>query len=340
MTTCEPVSDGGSEADDGSLTLFAADSLASPSPSRGRVKRKTINGGSGRRSRTSFASYDRGTSSWKTFQVCLDGEWETWSGTWPASGMTRSGIACPLPPSVPHTYETGSSSLPTPSAVSYGTNQGGGAGRTGPERPSLETMARHDLWPTPKASAEHYGRPRENDRGDLQAAVRMWPTPVAQDTHRSPEAYLAMRERIGRDSVSSLAVAAQMWPTPTASDGSGGRVSSDPGGTRPSGKKKYITLGTAVNHWPTPQARDYRTGQPSRVGRPGRQTNLNDLAAMWPTPTAACVDMDTMERQRYSREQLAQMRDDGEPYVTQTTGMLNPAWVEALMGYPPGWTET
>lgn len=217
--------------------------------------------------------------------------------------MTRSGIACPLPPSVPLIYETGSSSLPTPSAVTYGSNQGGGAGRTGPVRPSLESMARHDLWPTPKASAANYGRPRPNDRGDLQAAVRM-------------------------------------WPTPTASDGTGGRVSSDPGGQRASGKKKYITLGTAVNHWPTPQARDYRTGQPSRVGRPGRQTNLNDLAAMWPTPTATCVDMDTMERQRYSREQLAQMRDDGEPYVSQTTGMLNPAWVEALMGYPPGWTET
>ena len=58
----------------------------------------------------------------------------------------------------------------------------------------------------------------------------------------------------------------------------------------------------------------------------------------WPTPTASCVDMDTMERQRYSREQLARMRDDGEPYVSQGTGMLNPEWVEWLQGYPAGWT--
>jgi hypothetical protein len=39
--------------------------------------------------------------------------------------------------------------FPTPSATSYGTNQGGAMGRTGPVRPSLETMARKNLWPTP-----------------------------------------------------------------------------------------------------------------------------------------------------------------------------------------------
>ena len=42
--------------------------------------------------------------------------------------------------------------MPTPTARSYGTNQGGAAGRTGPIRPSLETMARRRLWPTPIAS--------------------------------------------------------------------------------------------------------------------------------------------------------------------------------------------
>jgi len=41
--------------------------------------------------------------------------------------------------------------LPTPSATSYGSNQGGAAGRVGPVRHSLESMARHGLWPTPTA---------------------------------------------------------------------------------------------------------------------------------------------------------------------------------------------
>lgn len=39
--------------------------------------------------------------------------------------------------------------FPTPSANSYGSNQGGSAGRTGPVRHSLQSMARRDMWPTP-----------------------------------------------------------------------------------------------------------------------------------------------------------------------------------------------
>ena len=41
--------------------------------------------------------------------------------------------------------------LPTPSASTYGSNRGGAAGRTGKDRPSLDTMARKGLWPTPAA---------------------------------------------------------------------------------------------------------------------------------------------------------------------------------------------
>jgi hypothetical protein len=39
--------------------------------------------------------------------------------------------------------------LPTPSAVSYGSNKGGGAGRVGKDRPSLQTLAKRGLLPTP-----------------------------------------------------------------------------------------------------------------------------------------------------------------------------------------------
>src|SRR6185369_6402474 len=42
--------------------------------------------------------------------------------------------------------------LPTPCASTSGTNQSGQAGRTGPVRPSLSTMARRGLLPTPMAS--------------------------------------------------------------------------------------------------------------------------------------------------------------------------------------------
>jgi hypothetical protein len=85
---------------------------------------------------------------------------------------------------------TGSSWLPTPAAVSYGTNQGGAAGRVGKLRPSLETMSRRALWPTPTASLGTKGgriTPRKSrEGGTLIEAVsaRMFPTPTARDAGR------------------------------------------------------------------------------------------------------------------------------------------------------------
>jgi len=74
--------------------------------------------------------------------------------------------------------------FPTPSASSYGTNKGGGAGRVGPARPGLETMARKNLWPTPVADdAVERAKGKWNSRGEpkLSAAVKFWPTPTARD---------------------------------------------------------------------------------------------------------------------------------------------------------------
>ena len=60
-----------------------------------------------------LAKYDRATSSWRTSQLCLDGELSEFSETWPRSGMTVSGTAYQLAPLVPHTGATGYGSLPT-----------------------------------------------------------------------------------------------------------------------------------------------------------------------------------------------------------------------------------
>ena len=221
MTTCEPLPDGG-ETDE-PLTLFAADSLASPSASPGSASRKPMNGGSGRPSRAPFATYDPATSSWRTSRVSLDGEWETYSETWPASGMTRSGIAYRRPTSAPRTSASESGLLPTPSAVSYGTNQGGGMGRIGPVRPSLETMARSGLWPTPQA---HDARPghaeRVNRHGtkhggrDLTDWVAMWPTPTAGDSRNSRNATANRSPGSSHHPGTTLSDAIRMLPTPTA----------------------------------------------------------------------------------------------------------------------------
>jgi hypothetical protein len=61
-----------------------------------------------------LARYDRATSSWKTSQLCLEGDYQSFSETWPRSGMIRSGTAYQLPPLAPLTKEIGSGLWPTP----------------------------------------------------------------------------------------------------------------------------------------------------------------------------------------------------------------------------------
>ncbi len=70
--------------------------------------------------------------------------------------------------------------IPTPSASSYGSDQGGAAGRIGPVRHSLESMARHGLWPTPTVAAAKSGGRYGNGAPSLATAARdFWPTPTS-----------------------------------------------------------------------------------------------------------------------------------------------------------------
>lgn len=58
--------------------------------------------------------------------------------------------------------------LPTPTAQSYGSNQGGAAGRVGPVRHSLDALARLALLPTPRATDGTNGGPgQRGSSGDL-----------------------------------------------------------------------------------------------------------------------------------------------------------------------------
>lgn len=67
----------------------------------------------------------------------------------PRSGMIVGGRLFQPQRLAPVTLEKDGSYLPTPCAKNGGYNKGGGSGRVGKIRPSLETMARANLWPTP-----------------------------------------------------------------------------------------------------------------------------------------------------------------------------------------------
>ena len=60
-----------------------------------------------------FAWWDSQCLCWRTWQHCSVEGWEVFSGRWPRSGMTRSGIAYQRAPLVPAKNETASGLLPT-----------------------------------------------------------------------------------------------------------------------------------------------------------------------------------------------------------------------------------
>ena len=128
-----------------------------------------------------------------------------------------------------------------------------------------------------------------------------------------------------------------MWPTPTSRSGTGPSQTE----TRQGG----MDLQTAAALWPTPTV----IGNYSHLGSgPKAGTGLPTAAKLYPTPTPT-------ERTSFG---------EGKPYVAATGsirrknkdgstsnmgltatvagngGQLNPEWVEAMMGFPIGWTAS
>lgn len=118
---------------------------------------------------------------------------------------------------------------------------------------------------------------------------------MANDDNKTPEAHLAMKQRMGerdgsganRTAITSLSVLAQVvgWPTPQAGDVNNSRA----GATG-----EFQSLARTVAGWPTPDVSAASGGKmasdPLAKRRPSgakRSFSINDAAAVagWPTPT-------------------------------------------------------
>jgi hypothetical protein len=140
----------------------------------------------------------------------------------------------------------------------------------------------------------------------------------------------------------TAATGSGLWPTPRAEERQ-----------QHNSRDNGMALSRAVRMWPTPMTIN-RTSDKAKFGRPtsgaqrgGPSFGLQDaveMAArgMWPTPTASMHDADTMERQRYSGQERGRVREQtGQPHRGEGhSGALNPTWVEWLMGFPLGWTDS
>lgn len=195
------------------------------------------------------------------------------------------------------------------------------------------------LWPTPNVSDCNGARTseqvaaiqdgsatRETSGGpagcsQLREAV-LWPTPLTANRTSDKAKYGRPTSGPSRGGASfGLEDAVAMWPTPTATPYGSGQ-----NGCPHDGRSEYAGRGAASletlvrsEHWPTPGAADgqqvtrHQGGNPSLTG-----------AVLWPTPTGR------------KRERGPALPDQ---LKVRGGSALNPRWVEALMGFPLGWTE-
>ena len=148
----------------------------------------------------------------------------------------------------------------------------------------------------------------------LSESVPLWKTPVTADANNR-EFY---RNSRGEPNLSAQVKVApngppprcqKMWRTPDAHCDRG--ASSEERMKMKLEKGMPMSLNDQVAHpslmWPTPIARDYKGGRtPEKSAEKGRNPQTDSLA---------------------------------DAVRAETTGQLNPTWVEWLMGFPTGWTD-
>jgi len=134
----------------------------------------------------SLARFDRDSRSWRTHQTSLVAGLDVFSETWPRWGSMRNGVCWARTALELHTSATGFGSLlPTLTASHYGSNQGGEAGRVGPVRLSLQTMASRGLLPTLTRCGNYNRKVASPTSGDgLVTALAKLPTLRRTDGER------------------------------------------------------------------------------------------------------------------------------------------------------------
>jgi hypothetical protein len=220
---------------------------------------------------------------------------------------------------------------PTPTATPYGSSQNGinGVGgefeRPSANKPSLENMARMQAeivptgsaWPTPRAVDGTRG-PGESSKRDggpsLTTVSSQWATPAARDWKDGAcvEANVPTKALLGRQAV--------RWATPVASDNANRMTKAAPSHGNGHGR---VLAGQAAS-WPTPVATLQSTA-PSTTGA----TTLNGAASA----TSGLLDPTTST----DGEPTSPPADPSLP--SSERRVLNPRFVEALMGLPPGWVS-
>ena len=194
------------------LTLFAGDSLASLTvlPGSARARRMTVISG------LNFYALLKNSDPLGFLQRMFLASYHCISTlcylTWRVRATPAGHLIFQLAPSMPPTSENASLLLPTPTTVDTGSYFNRSKSPGAKKRPTLGAMARHGLWPTPRANERQQQNSQDGGMA-LSRAVKMWPTPTAHGNYN--------RRGASRHSGDGLATVVKLYPTPTARDWKG-----------------------------------------------------------------------------------------------------------------------
>ena len=156
--------------------------------------------------------------------------------------------------------------------------------------------------------------------------LRLWPTPRAS-ANENRQTKPTPSQEAGQHGM-NLATTAALWPTPQT----------DSFRSRGGERRDEKGLDRMARDWPTPMAND--GCKPSAGNR--RTADLTHASRLWMTPTArdhkdgATTLANTPVNGLLGRQVLVTRVAGSDTCDARRT--LNPLFVEALMGWPTGWT--
>ena len=257
----------------------------------------------GRNMRASFAKYDPVSCLWKIPHFLFQEDWDTYSATWPRWGMMVRGECYPLPP---WERDTG--------ATVFGELSGGGI--EGDEAPA-RFFGTSTCRPQPRSakfrrSTPNLGEVVEEENARL-AAESAWATPTVHGNGNRSE--YGGKSGDGLDTAVKRATESAPWPTPCATDHKGAG-----NGTFRDRLDYAVERGKTKSHtYPT-------VGTQTMGGCSGSFNHLKKLVEIGRQPPED------------ARGMAGGMKSENGEAI-QNAGMLNPDWVEWLMGWPLWWTD-
>jgi len=176
---------------------------------------------------------------------------------------------------------------------------------------------------------------KDTSASDSERSLKTWKALVTQRRGEYSARLKSARHTNGSESL--------FWPTPAAnktapsgeltnSDGTPWRGTQKPH-SKKTGKPVQTALEDAVRVWMTPTASDFK-----RRGPNSKQQGLSEQVN-WPTPRASeykdCGPVGSRSHTHMDNRSYlcAKVKEADQP-----RGLLNPDWVEWLMGVPTGWT--